>query len=64
MNEQKLGIVYILSNQAMPGLIKIGSTTENELKNRLSNLYSTGVPFPFEFFKMSMTKLINKNNNS
>ena len=48
MNEQKQGIVYILSNQAMPGLIKIGSTTENELKNRLSNLYSTGVPFPFE----------------
>ena len=55
MNEQKQGIVYILSNQAMPGL---------KLKNRLSNLYSTGVPFPFEFFKMSMTKLINKNNNS
>ena len=39
------GIVYILSNPAMPGLVKIGKT--NNLQNRLNSLFSTGVPIPF-----------------
>lgn len=43
------GIVYVLTNSAMPGLVKIGFTT-NELKNRLRELDSTGVPLPFECF--------------
>lgn len=38
-------IVYILTNEAMPGLVKIGLTTD--LKTRVSQLYSTGVPLPF-----------------
>lgn len=38
-------IVYILTNEAMPGLVKIGLTTD--LKARMSQLYSTGVPLPF-----------------
>lgn len=38
-------IVYILTNEAMPSLVKIGLTTD--LKTRLSQLYSTGVPLPF-----------------
>ncbi len=41
------GIVYILSNEAMPGLIKIGITKRDELEARLNELYSTGVPLPF-----------------
>ena len=41
------GIVYVLSNEAMPGLIKIGLTTRNELQSRINELYTTSVPVPF-----------------
>lgn len=41
------GIVYVLSNEAMPGLIKIGLTKRDELEARLNELYSIGVPLPF-----------------
>jgi hypothetical protein len=47
MSETKHGIVYVLTNPAMPGLVKIGQTT-NEIHNRLNELNTTGVPFPFE----------------
>ena len=40
------GIIYVLTNPAMPDLVKIGKTTN--LEQRLSSLYSTGVPLPFE----------------
>jgi T5orf172 domain len=42
-------IVYILTNEAMPGLIKIGCTN-GESASRIKQLYSTGVPLPFELF--------------
>lgn len=42
------GIVYILTNPAMPGLVKIGMTTRQEVAFRMSELYTTGVPVPFE----------------
>ena len=32
----------------MPGLVKIGKTTNEDPKVRMSSLYSTGVPVPFE----------------
>ena len=41
------GIIYILTNPAMPGIVKIGKTAR-EIETRLSELYSTGVPVPFE----------------
>lgn len=41
-------IVYILSNPAMPGLVKIGKTTQTDVKLRMNQLYTTGVPVPFE----------------
>ena len=41
-------IVYILTNPAMPGLIKIGKTTQLEVDDRMKQLYSTGVPVPFD----------------
>jgi hypothetical protein len=41
-------IVYVLTNAAMPGLTKIGKTTQEDVKSRLSQLYTTGVPVPFE----------------
>lgn len=42
-----LSIVYVLNNSAMPGLIKIGRTTQDDAKVRIDQLYTTGVPVPF-----------------
>lgn len=42
------GIVYVLTNPAMPGLVKIGMTTRENLDARMKELYGTGVPVPFE----------------
>ena len=42
------GIVYILTNPAMKGLVKIGMTTREEVNVRMGELFSTGVPVPFE----------------
>lgn len=42
------GIVYVLTNSAMPDLVKIGLTSRNSVEGRLKELYSTGVPFPFK----------------
>ena len=41
-------IVYVLTNPAMPGFVKIGMTDGIDIQARMSSLYSTGVPFPFE----------------
>jgi len=41
-------IVYVLTNEAMPGLVKIGMTDDTNADTRVSQLYSTGVPLPFE----------------
>ena len=41
-------IVYVLTNPAMPGFVKIGMTDGSDVQTRMNSLYSTGVPFPFE----------------
>lgn len=41
------GYVYVLSNPAMPGLVKIGRS-ENDPRIRAQQLYTTGVPAPFK----------------
>ena len=41
-------IIYVLSNEAMPGLVKIGKTTQHSVDSRISQLYTTGVPYPFK----------------
>ena len=41
------GTVYVLTNPAMPNMVKIGKTTR-DVELRLADLYSTGVPLPFE----------------
>lgn len=43
------GYVYILTNEAMPGLIKIGRTTR-DVDLRASELWQTGVPQRFDVF--------------
>ncbi|WP_215779110.1 GIY-YIG nuclease family protein [Paludibacterium sp. B53371] len=41
-------IIYVLTNEAMPGLVKIGLTTDS-VESRIANLSShTGIPLPFE----------------
>lgn len=47
MNE-KCEIVYVLRNESMPGLIKIGKTQRKDINSRMQELYSTGVPLPFD----------------
>ena len=42
------GIVYVLRNAAFPNLVKIGMTNRSEVEKRMSELYTTGVPLPFE----------------
>jgi T5orf172 domain len=41
-------IIYVLTNPAMHGLVKIGKTTQLEVDERMKQLYSTGVPVPFD----------------
>ena len=41
-------IVYALTNPAMPGIVKIGMTDRDDVKRRMSDLYTTGVPLPFD----------------
>ncbi len=48
MAESENQIVYVLTNPAMPGLVKIGKTTQLEVENRMKQLYGTGVPVPFD----------------
>ena len=40
--------VYVLTNPAMPGLVKIGRTDSSDPTTRVTQLYPTGVPVPFE----------------
>ena len=41
-------IVYVLTNPAMPGLVKIGMTDRDDVRRRMNDLYTTGLPLPFE----------------
>ena len=43
-----MGYVYILVNDSMPGLIKIGKTARNSLARAKDLSSSTGVPTPFK----------------
>ena len=47
-DNKNYGIVYLLTNACMPGLVKIGKTSRTDLQNRMKELYTTGVPIPFE----------------
>lgn len=42
------GIVYVLTNPAMPGMVKIGMTNRDSVDVRMKELFNTSVPVPFE----------------
>ena len=42
--------VYIFTNEGMPGLVKIGYTSKDDIRERAKELYTSGVPFPFEIY--------------
>jgi hypothetical protein len=44
-----MSFVYVLTNEALPGLIKIGMTT-SPIETRMLQLDTTGVPLPFECY--------------
>ena len=44
-------VVYVLTNPAMPGLVKIGFTSREDPSHRMDELHTTGVPLPFECFR-------------
>lgn len=41
-------IVYVLTNPAMPGIVKIGMTDGPDVLHRMGALYTTGLPLPFD----------------
>lgn len=43
-------MVYVLVNQSMPGLIKIGRTSGDSVESRMRSLDTTALPLPFECF--------------
>lgn len=44
-------IVYVLTNEAMPGIVKIGMTEADSVESRLAQLNAhSGVPLPFECY--------------
>ena len=46
-NMASKGMVYVLTNDYMPGIVKIGYTTQS-IKERLKELDKTGVPWPYK----------------
>ncbi len=44
------GIVYVLTNEAMPGYVKIGLTRQNDVGDRVRQLDNTSIPVPFECY--------------
>lgn len=45
-----MGKVYILTNDSMPGIIKIGITDQESIEDRIKSLDNTSVPKPFRFY--------------
>lgn len=50
VSKDNQGIVYILTNEAMPGYVKIGKTTTSVEQRVLELSRSTSVPLPFECY--------------
>jgi hypothetical protein len=47
-DSEALQVVCVLTNPGMPGFVKIGKTAQQDVDMRMKQLYTTGVPFPFD----------------
>ena len=47
-NSPKAGYVYVLTNPAMPDLVKIGATSAADPETRVNSLNTSAVPYPFQ----------------
>lgn len=57
MEKEEYGYVYVLKNEKMPGLIKIGITRQKDYRQRIKTLNgATGVPVAFEEVHVSKVK--------
>jgi hypothetical protein len=54
MRQFSFGFVYILANETMPGIVKIGQTSRLS-EDRAIDLFTTGVPQPFEVYFRALT---------
>jgi T5orf172 domain len=53
------GYVYILTNPVYPGLVKVGKTCR-DVRERRDELYTTGVPLPFDIYATFKTTKYNE----
>lgn len=56
INENRQELVYLLSNDSIPGWVKIGRT--NAIERRLKELYNTSVPLPFKVQEIIQTNTL------
>lgn len=49
MKPNQTGKVYVLTNDLMPGIVKIG-ITEGKVEDRIKSLDNTSLPMPFRFY--------------
>lgn len=54
------GIVYVLTNEAMPGYVKIGKTTNSVDQRVLELSRSSAVPLPFECYYAARVSDVNR----
>ena len=47
-NTAQMGWVYVVTNKALPSLVKIGFTTRNDINKRLREFDQAGLPYPYE----------------
>ena len=47
-NTAQMGWVYVVTNKALPGLVKIGFTTRRDVNKRLREFDQAGLPYPYE----------------
>ncbi|MDP4270411.1 MAG: GIY-YIG nuclease family protein [Bacteroidota bacterium] len=46
--KENYGIVYVLTNPAMPDMVKIGMTNKENVEAQMKELFNTSVPVPFQ----------------